>query len=46
MNALGIETTRLGDSAYYLASETIPICSSKQGLSGFYAHYQNLYQAS
>lgn len=46
MNALGIETKCLGDSIYYLASETIPIYSSKQGLLGFYTHYQNLYQAS
>lgn len=46
MNALGIETTRLGDSMYYLASETIPVCSSKQGLSSFYAHYRKLCQAS
>lgn len=46
MNALGIETTRLGDSIYYLASETVPVCSSKQGLSRFYAHYGKLYQAS
>ncbi|WP_289073886.1 hypothetical protein [uncultured Bacteroides sp.] len=46
MNVLGIETKCLGDSIYYLASETIPIYSSKQGLLGFYTHYQNLYQAS
>lgn len=46
MNALGIETTQLGDSLNYLASETIPVCSSKKGLSVFYNHYQSLYQAS
>lgn len=46
MNALGIETVQLGDSLNYLASETIPICSSKKGLSAFYNHYQSLCQAS
>lgn len=46
MNALGIETIQLGDSLNYLASETIPVCSSKKGLLMFYNHYQNLCQAS
>ena len=46
MNALGIETIQLGNSVNYLASETIPICSSKNGLIWFYKHYENLYQAS
>lgn len=44
MNALGIETVQLGESLNYLASETIPICSSKNGLLIFYHHYKNLYQ--
>lgn len=46
MNALGIETIQLGHSINYLASETIPVCSSKNGLLLFYKHYENLYQAS
>lgn len=46
MNVLGIETTRLGDSKFYLASETIPICSSKKGLFTFYTHYRKLCQTS
>lgn len=46
MNVLGIETIQLGHSINYLASETIPIYSSKNGLLLFYKHYENLYQSS
>jgi len=46
VNALGIETIRLGQSVNYLASETVPIYSSKQGLMTFYNHNQHLFQAS
>lgn len=46
MNILGIETVQLGASLNYLASETIPVYSSKKGLLVFYHHYQNLYNAS
>ncbi len=46
MNALGIETTQLGHSINYLASETIPVCSSKDGLLLFYRHYRRLCKAS
>lgn len=46
MNALGIETIQLGHSINYLASETIPVYSSKKGLLLFYKHYESLYQAS
>lgn len=46
MNVLGIETIQLGHSINYLASETIPVCSSRNGLLLFYKHYANLYQAS
>ena len=46
MNTLGIETVRLGHSINYLASETIPVYSSKNGLLLFYNHYENLYIAS
>lgn len=46
MNVLGIETIQLGHPINYLASETIPICSSKSGLMLFYKRYENLYQVS
>lgn len=46
MNALGIKTVRLGQPVNYLASETIPICSSKNSLFDFYSHCRNLYQVS
>lgn len=46
MNALGIKTKTLGKSIYYLASETIPVCSSKRGLLPFYKHYNSLLVAS
>jgi len=46
MNALGIETLQIGNPLIYLASETIPICSSKKGLTNFYQRYCTLLQAS
>lgn len=36
MNALGIKTKILGSALTYLASETLPICSSQSDLFGFY----------
>ncbi len=42
MNALGFETNQLGDSMYYLTSETVPISSNKQGIMGFYSKYRYL----
>ncbi|MDE7413164.1 MAG: hypothetical protein K2N05_05160 [Muribaculaceae bacterium] len=36
MNALGIETHQIGNPLIYLASETIPVYSSKKGLTKFY----------
>lgn len=42
MNALGIKTQTLGQPLVYLASETIPICSSKDDLSEFYSRYYPL----
>lgn len=42
MNMLGIETRQLATSMTYLASETIPICASRQGLTKFYKKYSNL----
>lgn len=46
MNALGIETIQIGQSTNYLASKTIPIYSSKNGLLLFYKHYQSLLRVS
>jgi len=46
MNALGIQTTQLGESLNYLASETIPVCSSREGLIPFYNRYKGLRAAS
>lgn len=45
MNALGIETHQIGDSLIYLASETIPVCSSKKELTRFYTRYYSLLSA-
>ena len=42
MNVLGFVTNQLGDSIYYLTSETVPICSSKQDIMGFYSKYSYL----
>lgn len=42
MHLLGIETLQLGPSVEYLASETIPIFASKQGLMPFYKKYSSL----
>lgn len=42
MNALGFVTEQLGESIYYLTSETVPISSSKQGIMGFYSKYSYL----
>ncbi|MBD5273869.1 MAG: hypothetical protein HDS36_03350 [Bacteroides sp.] len=46
MNALGIETQQIGNPLIYLASETIPVCSSKKGLIKFYQRYYPLLCAS
>lgn len=40
MNVLGISTITLGKPIHYLASETIPVYSTKQGLSDFYNKYE------
>lgn len=42
VNALGIHTTQLGESKMYLDSETVPICSSKNGLKDFFSRYGHL----
>lgn len=46
MNALGIETQQIGNPLIYLASETIPVCSSKKGLTKFYKRCYPLLAAS
>ncbi len=46
MNALGIETRRIGNPLIYLASETIPVCASKKGLTRFYKRCYPLLVAS
>ncbi|WP_300912519.1 hypothetical protein [uncultured Bacteroides sp.] len=46
MNALGIETRQIGNPIIYLASETIPVCSSKKGLTDFYQRFHPLLSAS
>ena len=46
MNALGIETQQIGNSLIYLASETIPVYSSKKGLTNFYQRCYPLLSAS
>ncbi len=46
MNALGIETQQIGNPLVYLASETIPVYSSKKGLTKFYQRSYPLLTAS
>lgn len=46
MNALGIRTVQLGKSLNYLASETVPVCSSRTGILPFYNHYHKLLNVS
>lgn len=45
MNALGIETQQIGNPLIYLASETIPVCSSKKGLTNFFIRHYPLLSA-
>lgn len=45
MNALGIETKQIGNPLIYLASETIPVCSSKEGLTDFFIRHYPLLSA-
>lgn len=46
MNALGIETQQLGEPLIYLASETIPVYSCRNGLTKFYKRCSRLLAAS
>lgn len=42
MSTLGFVTNQLGESVYYLTSETVPVCSDHEGLMGFYSRFGNL----
>ncbi|MDD6541515.1 MAG: hypothetical protein PUF32_04335 [Prevotella sp.] len=42
MTLLGFKTRQIGKSINYLASETVPVYSSKRGINGFYSRYGNL----
>jgi len=46
MNSLGISTVQLGKSKDYLASETVPVCSSRAGILPFYNHYHDYFKVS
>jgi N-acyl-L-homoserine lactone synthetase len=46
MGLLGIKTTCLGASLFYLGSETVPVIASKQGLETFYMRCSAMYQAN
>lgn len=46
MNTLGIKTVNLGAPIYYLASNTVPVYSSKSGLIDFYNRHKSLKKAS
>lgn len=39
MMILGFSIRQMGQSINYLTSETVPVCSSKRGLRGFYSKY-------
>lgn len=42
MKVLGFDTRQIGKSVNYLTSETVPICSSKRGVKGFFSRYGEL----
>lgn len=42
MKALGFCTHQIGQSIDYLTSETVPVCSSKRGIMGFFSKYGQL----
>ena len=45
MKALGFGTRQIGKSIDCLTSETIPVCSSKRGIMGFFSKYGELCKA-
>lgn len=46
VNALGIQTIALGEPVRYLASDTVPLYSTRAGLLDFYNKYRGLKSAS
>ena len=46
MKVLGFGTRQIGKSRNYLISETVPICSSKRGVKGFFSRYGELCKAA
>ncbi len=46
MKVLGFGTRQIGKSIEYLTSETVPVCSSKRGIMGFFSRYGELYKAA
>lgn len=46
MKVLGFGTRQIGKSIDYLTSETVPVCSSKRGLMGFFSRYGELCKAA
>ena len=45
MKVLGFGTRQIGKSIDYLTSETVPVCSSKRGIKGFFSKYRELCKA-
>lgn len=43
MNLLGLKTQCMGDSLFYLNSETVPAYASHEGLRGYYERFAPLY---
>ncbi len=46
MKVLGFGTRQIGKSIDYLTSETVPVCSSKRGIKGFFSKYDELCKAA
>ena len=46
MKVLGFGTRQIGKSIDYLTSETVPVCSSKRGIKGFFSKYGKLCKAA
>ena len=46
MKVLGFGTRQIGKSIDYLTSETVPVCSSKRGIKGFFSKYGGLCEAA
>lgn len=46
MKVLGFGMRQVGESINYLTSETVPVCSSKRGIKGFFSKYGRLCKAA